>query len=1172
MAQRINLAELEFDGDRILATMANMKKGIADLRAEQKALKDSGEENSLQYIKNEATLRNLSRAYNQLNGVAQSQVTIAGELLTQEQALDRALQSENVTIQNAVDNNRELRQIRNSLNATTEEGAAQIARINARLDENTQFIRENASASEQQRMDIGSYRQQITGAFSDLNIFNGGLGGFMQRAQEAGGANNLLRTSFANMREGIMGATKASLQFIATPVGAAIAVLVGLFAAGKAIFDFNMGLVEMNKQLTSLGVSKDNLSAVRSEIKATADTYEQEFNRIANAVNSVSKAFDISMTEANDRVAEGLAGLSKEQQNALLDLSGEFGVYFAQAGYDVSEYINIIKSGIEQGGEIVKKLPDAIKESNTSLKEQSQATKDALVNAFGTSFSTDLLNRIKTGQTSVKKGLEEISIQAQKTNLDQQQLAQLTADVFKGAGEDAGGAFEILKAISAATNKEMSSAAQASEELRMANERLAKVQADLFEIEGLGDVWTKLKAQGIEAMAAWLEYFASIKKDIQPLIDLIAINFMNTWAALKASVKIAFDLIAQGFRILANTIGTAVKVISALLKGDFSGALDAVKQGVINMGNIIKDTFNKIKNTILDFLKDLVDNAGDVLKYFGVDVDKVKAKLDSWKSKEVVIKAKVESNSDAERQRVENDNAKIKAALEQRVAYYQKVRDRLEAMGKDTYQADVNLMNAQLQLYKDQPAEYEKVYNQLLKLKVDHNNKVLADSVTKLKAEYDLFVAGQDGKAKELEQELKLNEQIRDKKLAIAQAEYKAAKDKSAAKIKLATDEAKINKEFIDRQTALVLANAETEYKAIIAANQSKLDANKYFNDEVLRQEIERMDRVAEAERDRLTVQYDNGKLKYEEYTAAIAKIDEDNRKQKEALTEQQRQLDDARKLTDIENARATAGADFEKDFDLRRQQLEIQYQQEIEAARKTGADTSLIDAKFAKFRTDLDEELMNKRIQFASNVYMNVATILGKQSEVGKGIAIAQTTIDTYQSATAAYKSLAGIPIVGPALGAIAAAAAVASGLANVKKINNTKMPKAERGALFSIGGRRHSAGGTKFVGEDGTQFEAEHGEIIGVMNRKAASHFMNFNNEFLNGYTPVPAYNYLATGGIVNRTPSNVNIDYDLLAQKIAAATAAANSSLPAPVVSVTDISMVATQKVKVIDAATH
>jgi hypothetical protein len=58
------------------------------------------------------------------------------------------------------------------------------------------------------------------------------------------------------------------------------------------------------------------------------------------------------------------------------------------------------------------------------------------------------------------------------------------------------------------------------------------------------------------------------------------------------------------------------------------------------------------------------------------------------------------------------------------------------------------------------------------------------------------------------------------------------------------------------------------------------------------------------------------------------------------------------------------------------------------------------------------------------------------KIAAVGKAAAIAQAIINTYQAATAAYASLAGIPVVGPALGAAAAGAAVVAGLANVAQI----------------------------------------------------------------------------------------------------------------------------------------
>lgn len=81
-------------------------------------------------------------------------------------------------------------------------------------------------------------------------------------------------------------------------------------------------------------------------------------------------------------------------------------------------------------------------------------------------------------------------------------------------------------------------------------------------------------------------------------------------------------------------------------------------------------------------------------------------------------------------------------------------------------------------------------------------------------------------------------------------------------------------------------------------------------------------------------------------------------------------------------------------------------------------------------------QESIKARLDLASKVAGSMATIWGEESKVGKGFATAQALIDTYSAANSAYSAMAGIPIVGPALGAAAAAAAVVAGMANVKKI----------------------------------------------------------------------------------------------------------------------------------------
>lgn len=78
-----------------------------------------------------------------------------------------------------------------------------------------------------------------------------------------------------------------------------------------------------------------------------------------------------------------------------------------------------------------------------------------------------------------------------------------------------------------------------------------------------------------------------------------------------------------------------------------------------------------------------------------------------------------------------------------------------------------------------------------------------------------------------------------------------------------------------------------------------------------------------------------------------------------------------------------------------------------------------------------------------------NLRTALGENNALYKAAAITQTIIDTYKGAQAAFSALAPIPIVGPVLGGVAAAAAIAAGMARVGQIRSAR----EQGGQLSYG-----------------------------------------------------------------------------------------------------------------------
>lgn len=89
------------------------------------------------------------------------------------------------------------------------------------------------------------------------------------------------------------------------------------------------------------------------------------------------------------------------------------------------------------------------------------------------------------------------------------------------------------------------------------------------------------------------------------------------------------------------------------------------------------------------------------------------------------------------------------------------------------------------------------------------------------------------------------------------------------------------------------------------------------------------------------------------------------------------------------------------------------------------------------------------------------------KGFERSKKIQTAQALISTYESAVQAFKSLAGIPVVGPGLGTAAAVAATAAGLANVKKIQSQTFQGGAAGGGSSYSGTGGAASAATAAGQ---------------------------------------------------------------------------------------------------------
>lgn len=145
-------------------------------------------------------------------------------------------------------------------------------------------------------------------------------------------------------------------------------------------------------------------------------------------------------------------------------------------------------------------------------------------------------------------------------------------------------------------------------------------------------------------------------------------------------------------------------------------------------------------------------------------------------------------------------------------------------------------------------------------------------------------------------------------------------------------------------------------------------------------------------------------------------------------------------KMAQLERARADGRIATESEFLQMKSQLILEDQQNMRSLDEAMTQHS---REQAEQRRQLAEWEAQARTQAMSQMWTDLGSLMNSKSrkmfEIGKAAAISETILSTYSSAQKSYDALAGIPVVGPALGTAAAAAAIASGLTRVQAIQST-------------------------------------------------------------------------------------------------------------------------------------
>jgi len=259
----------------------------------------------------------------------------------------------------------------------------------------------------------------------------------------------------------------------------------------------------------------------------------------------------------------------------------------------------------------------------------------------------------------------------------------------------------------------------------------------------------------------------------------------------------------------------------------------------------------------------------------------------------------------------------------------------------------------------------------------------------------------------------------------------------------------------------------------------------------------------------------------------------------------QERQDEERAKLQELQDIRDEF---YSRDLDnigdsYSKQLLEVDKYYEKMNAKLLEAGYTEVEIERQKQET-LNTLRTNHQLQVASGIskiFGDLASAQDKDTERGfklwKASAIAQGYVDTFSATIGAYKSMVGIPVVGPGLAVAAAAAAMAAGIANIARISATKFEKKATGGLLT--GPSH--------GQGGILIEAEGDEYVTAKDRvkalgRSLFDFLNFApldqvRTALSGI-PVPAVplpanlgSYYAAGGHIS-SGGGMNTLIDLIA----------------------------------------
>lgn len=363
--------------------------------------------------------------------------------------------------------------------------------------------------------------------------------------------------------------------------------------------------VEQGLLQQTLGVTGKALTQTTSKSQAMTKVFKVENQDLIAGVSALKNAYEgMTNVQAFEFIKQGcLSGANAH--GGFIDKLKEYPTFFAQAGLSAKESIAFM-SIMPKLGIYSDKGADTIKESVLRLKEMPKAAGDALKQLFAVSAKN---GGLKINVEQFKKGLKtgEISaIGASRTiskalqHVDKQTRQVVLADVFGGAGEDAGKFVDKLHEIDLNLDKQVDK----MNPLVAKQMKQLKLQENLSsEAQKFAPLFNKMSDSGDSFFGTLQLKAYQMVNDLQPTFETIGKYIENP---LIPTIEKFFDKVRLGVASAQNNwlkVRTNIETVGIVVLG--ASAIWATYSNRVAVSNAIdkaKLVLTRLKSSSMNFL------------------------------------------------------------------------------------------------------------------------------------------------------------------------------------------------------------------------------------------------------------------------------------------------------------------------------------------------------------------------------------------------------------------------------------------------------------------------------------------------------------------------------------------------------------------------------------------